>query len=63
MHVNEARCIFDETSGTNHLKIENVECKVDLHLNAGKTKLMQIGVFDDEEVNTIQDEGEYIERV
>jgi len=35
-----------------------------LHINAGKTKLMQIGVFEGEEVNiTIQAEGGEIESV
>jgi len=36
---------------------------VGLHINAGKTKLMQIGVFEGEEVNTIQDKGGKMENV
>jgi len=35
--------------------------KVGLHLNTGKTKLVQIGVFDGEEVNAIQAAGGEIE--
>jgi len=44
-------------------KIEDVASKVGLHINAGKAKLMQISVFDDEEDNTIQAEGGEIESV
>jgi len=39
-------------------KIKDVASKVDLHIHAGKTKLMQIGIFEGQEVNTIQIKAE-----
>jgi len=44
-------------------KIEDIASKVGLHINAGKTKLMQLGVSEGEVVNTIQAEGREIESV
>jgi len=44
-------------------KTEDVASKVGLLINAGKTKLMKIGVFEGEEVNTFQAEGGEIESV
>jgi len=47
----------------NSLKNRKRSKQSGLHINAGKTKLMQIVVFEDEEVNTIQAEGGEIESV
>jgi len=58
--------LYDETwSGMQQLikKIEDVASIVGIHINAGKTKLMLIIVFDDKEVNTIQAEGGELESV